>query len=302
LLNASLSDSTWKQYNAVHRKWTDFCNKTKADQWKPSVVNILQFLTEIYSSGLGYVAINTARSALSTILGSVEGYPIGQHPLINRLLKGVSRLRPPSSKYKFVWDVSQVLQLFKHWESDCNLSLKLLTLKTVGLLALCTAQRVQTLASLTRSNIHFSSSDLVIRVSSRLKTTKPGEGLIINLKKYSEEKLCIYSCLRHYMERTSNLSTSDFLLVCHQSPYKKATEQTISRWLKELLSLAGIDITLFSSHSFRHASTSKAVDIGVNIDTIFKTAGWTESSKVFGKFYKRPILDKDFCTSILSSS
>jgi len=258
-------------------------------------------LTELYTSGLGYVSINTTRSALSTILGSVEGHPIGQHPLISRLLKGVSRLRPPSSKYKYVWDVSQVLSLFRSWETNSNLSLKLLTLKTVGLLALCTAQRVQTLARLCTKCVHFSSDEVIIRVSSRLKTTKPGEGLIINLKKYPEESLCIFNCLRHYLDRTSSLNKSESLIVCHQTPYNKASEQTISRWLKELLALAGIDITLFSSHSFRHASTSKALDIGVNVHTIFKTAGWSKNSRVFGKFYKRPILDKDFCSSILST-
>jgi len=252
-------------------------------------------------SGLSYVSINSARSALSTLLGTVEGYPIGQHPLITRLVKGVGRLRPPSCKYNYVWDVSRVLSLIKSWGNNSTICMKLLTYKTVGLLALCTAQRVQTLSQLSICNVHFTKSEVVIKIPSRLKTTKPGDGLIMSLKKYPDDNLCIFNCLKVYIERTRPFRATDWLFICHQSPYKEASSQTISRWLKDLLLLAGIDVQLFSSHSFRHASTSKALDTGVSIDTIYKAAGWSQKSKVFGKFYKKPILEEDFSSSVLSS-
>jgi site-specific recombinase XerD len=299
LLTASLSDSTWKQYKSIFTKWSKFCENQSVDLWQPTLSSILKFLSILYSDGLSYVSINSARSALSTLLGSVEGFPIGQHPLVVRLVKGVGRLRPPSCKYNYIWDASQVLSLFLNWKANVELDLKQLSYKTVGLLALCSAQRVQTLVNITVDKVHFTPCEVVIRIASVLKTTKPGDGCIISLKKYPDEKLCIYKCLKLYIEKTSALRKSNNLFVSYQSPYERASSQTVSRWLKEVLKLSGIDINLFSSHSFRHSSTSKAVDSGVCLDTIYKAAGWSQKSKVFAKFYKKPLLNADFSSSIL---
>ena len=43
---------------------------------------------------------------------------------------------------------------------------------------------------------------------------------------------------------------------------------SLSRWLKTVLSLAGIDSTVYTGHSFRSASTSKASRLGIPLDTI----------------------------------
>ena len=59
-----------------------------------------------------------------------------------------------------------------------------------------------------------------------------------------------------------------------RAPHKAVSVQTISRWLKQCLELAGIDTAVYKGHSFRHASTSKAKSVGVSIDDIFLTGGW----------------------------
>ena len=51
--------------------------------------------------------------------------------------------------------------------------------------------------------------------------------------------------------------------------------------------LAGIDLNLFTPHSTRSASTSATVN-KVPIDTIIKTAGWSNDCTL-RKFYKRPV-------------
>ena len=60
---------------------------------------------------------------------------------------------------------------------------------------------------------------------------------------------------------------------------------SLSRWLKTVLSLTGIDSTVYTGHSFRSASTSKASRLGVPLDTILSTADWRNSGTFF-KFYK----------------
>ena len=52
--------------------------------------------------------------------------------------------------------------------------------------------------------------------------------------------------------------------------------------------MAGIDITVFTTHSVRSESTSKANNIGLSIKDIEKAAGGKGSS-TFRKHYKLPI-------------
>ena len=53
---------------------------------------------------------------------------------------------------------------------------------------------------------------------------------------------------------------------------------------------AGVDMGIFKTHSTRSASTSAASHLGVNIQTIMKTAGWT-NAKTFAKFCNKSISD-----------
>ena len=48
------------------------------------------------------------------------------------------------------------------------------------------------------------------------------------------------------------------LLISHIEPHREVKNCTISRWLKDMLNLSGIDTTQFKEHSTRSASTSKA--------------------------------------------
>ena len=53
--------------------------------------------------------------------------------------------------------------------------------------------------------------------------------------------------------------------------------------------MAGIDITVFITHSVRSATTSKVNNIGLSIKDIQKAAGWKGRS-TFRKHYKLPII------------
>ncbi len=70
--------------------------------------HFLDFLAELFEQGLQHRTINTIRSAVSMTHKQVEGTPIGQHPLVTRLLKGVYNKRPPMPKYSSTWDVDVV--------------------------------------------------------------------------------------------------------------------------------------------------------------------------------------------------
>lgn len=79
--------------------------------------------------------------------------------------------KPPKTKYEYTWDPKQVLnyleQLFPHDE----LTLEQLSQKTVTLLALVTAHRVQTLDAIKISNFIFQDDRILIKITDKIKTS-----------------------------------------------------------------------------------------------------------------------------------
>lgn len=111
-------------------------------------------------------------------------------------------------------------------------------------------------------------------------------------------------CLEDYINKTNSLRHNDYLFISYKRPHNKVSSQTLGHWIKNILLKSGIDTSIFSAHSTRHASTSSANRLGVSIDVIRKTAGWTESSSVFARFYNRDIISdpNQFANSILSAN
>ena len=126
----------------------------------------------MFDSKLSYSYLNMARSSLSTLLPSIDGVKIGDHPIVTRLLKGVRRERPPKCRYSVIWDVNLVLNLFRDWPENCNLPIRKLTLKLVGLLTILTAQRCQSIQSIRVDDIVFTSF-VQIKIGKQLKTFDP---------------------------------------------------------------------------------------------------------------------------------
>ena len=81
--------STQKQYQTYHRRWEEFCRSRHLNPFSASIENGLDFLYHQYENGLSYSGINTARSALSTVIFLPDGGSFGNHPLVSCLLKGV---------------------------------------------------------------------------------------------------------------------------------------------------------------------------------------------------------------------
>ena len=54
---------------------------------QPTVTDVIEFLTELFHSGIGYSCLNTARSALSTVIVFPDNTAAGSHPLVVRFMK-----------------------------------------------------------------------------------------------------------------------------------------------------------------------------------------------------------------------
>ena len=167
----SWRSGTGKQYHSYLERWEKFCSQNAIVENKASVENGIEFLASLYKDGLGYSAINTARSALSSALTIPGNVNFGNHLLVARFLKGVFELRPSLPKFNHIWDVSVVLGHLKTLQPICNLDLKALTLKLTMLLCLLTGQKCQTLSKLDTTLMQKLPGKYVFTLGEKLKTT-----------------------------------------------------------------------------------------------------------------------------------
>ena len=274
------------------KKWSDFCQTQNYNPFKPKVRQVIEFLTESFHKGSSYNTLNTERCAISLISKN----KIGKNDVIKRFILGCYKLKPTKSKYDTIWDIDVLLEYLEKMNKFEDLTLSELTYKTVTLLALCTAQRSQTLSKIKVKNIRDNGKNLKITITDIIKTSRPGvkQPTLILPKCEFRPNLCIYSCVKNYIARTNSIRIDQCkLFLAIKKPFKEVGSQTISRWVKLTLEKSGIDTKVFSAHSTRAASSSKAFQKGVDINVIKETANWSERSLVFAKYYNKPIIKKN---------
>lgn len=288
---ASLSDNSIKQYDVGLKKWWRYCKQNDTSVYEASIPTIIYFLTQRFKSGAQYGTLNSLRSALSLIIGPT----LSKDDRLIRFFKGVFRLRPPLPKYNVTWDTNIVLSYLRTKYPNEELSLDQLSKKCITLLALTTAHRVQTFSKIVVNNIEILSTKVIIKIPDIIKTTRLGaKQPILFLPFFTENlQICPATTLLCYVNRTRSLRGSNYLFVTSKRPHKAVTTQTLSRWIKCTLGESGVDISMFSAHSTRHATTSQARALGVNIDQIRNTAGWSGNSETFARFYNRVVTEQD---------
>lgn len=291
---SSITNSTMKQYNVGLKLWWTFCQSKKI-----SVPLLLEFLTFHFERGASYGSLNCYRSAVAQ-LASPE---LANDYRLKRFFKGVYGLRPNTPRYDTTWDPSIVLSYVKNLPQSINL--ETLTHKLAILLALTTGQRVQTLANIQIENIIKTQDNLLIKIPKRIKTSGPNKCQpLLTLPFFKQDpRICVASTILQYLDRTKDLRNDSLnnLFITLKKPYRNASSQSISRWVKHMLDKSGIDISLFKAHSTRHAATSAAARNGVSFDAIRLSAGWSEKSKTFANFYQRPLsTNQSFAQTILS--
>ena len=249
----------------------------------------MEFLTDLFKTGVGYSTINTAKSALAAVVVLPGGMSLGKHPVVTRFMKGVFEQRPSLPRYCATWDASLVLTHLGSFALN-DTTLKQLTHKLTVLLCLLTGQRLQTLVALETCHMDLHPDKCVFYIQRVLKTTKPGRHIApIVLNKYDNRELCIVRHLARYLQVTKAFRTEHSnLLISYRKPHKPVTEDTLARWVKCTLQGSGVNTALFSAHSTRGASTSAAARQGAPLELILKAANWTHAA-TFWKFYKREV-------------
>ena len=168
-------------------------------------------------------------------------------------MSGIFNKRPPQPKYPFVWDVETVLDFLRKLPGNDLLSDKLLTLKVSMLLSLLSASRVSEITNLRVDYLTKHSSVYTFAIPHLTKTCRSGKKPRPNLKFYNfpgDSKLCVCKTIGSYLERRNvwGIEESQFI-VSHIKPHKPVSPSTVSRWLRQVLAMAGINTEAFKAHS-----------------------------------------------------
>ena len=292
IIMSSWKSSTQKQYNVYIHKWIECCAQRQVNSLSPAVTDILRFLHTLYQQDVSYSTLNTACSALSTLLmnHSIGSHnPITTHPFVIRYMKGILNSRKPTPKYSETWDVNLVLDHLKTLHLLTELSLTVHSHKLA--MALTSGQRCQTLVASDIANMKQMEQCYVFNLEEHAKQNRPGNVFSsFCVRKYNQDNLCPYRALESYLDKTSVLcgTTTSKLFVSYIKPHKAIGTHTFGRWIEQLLQDSGIDTTTFKAHSTRAASVSK-VSNSLTTDTILKHVGW-KCDCVFRKFYHKPIV------------
>lgn len=91
-------------------------------------------LADLFNKGYLYCSLNAYRSTISSVHEEVDGYEVGQHPLVTRLIKGAFHERPPQPRYTQTWDVAKVTTYIEALGNNDSLQINVLTTKTVVLM------------------------------------------------------------------------------------------------------------------------------------------------------------------------
>lgn len=289
---SSWSLGTRKQYSTYIKKWLDHCKATHINSTSPKITEVADFLSHLFkTSNVEYSAMNTARSALSAIIEPINGQTVGNHPLIKRVMKGIFKTKPALPKYTVTYDASQVIKYLSSRPVNCDLSIQELTWKLATLMALLSAQRAQTLHILDLNFMHKDKDKYIFYINELTKTSRPSfHPEPLEFRSFpQDENICVVQTLNTYLDRTKlTRGECTKLFISVKAPHKAVLTCTISKWIKSTLAAAGIDITVFTAHSTRSASSSLAKAKGLPVSAITKAAGWS-NSKTFAKHYNKEI-------------
>ena len=140
-------------------------------------------------------------------------------------------------------------------------------------------------------------------ITEKLKHTRQGvHQQPLHFVAYKERKLCVLTHIKHYVEKTSSLRQDKQLPISFIRPHKAISKETISNWVTHFMKTAGIDTSVYKSHSTRAAMTSFLASKQIDIKKIFVAAGWSKE-EIFRKFYNCNItIPFNFGNSLLEAS
>ena len=278
----------------------------------PSIPQIAEFLNHLFKDkNLKPVTVAGYRTAVADGLGE-SGHIVSKSIELNRLLASFHRDKPRLNRSTPSWDLCLVLLTLTKppFEPLGEVSMKMLTYKTVFLLALASGKRRSEIHAWTHSSLSFKRNwsqvtlapSPVFLAKNQLASEGPDciKPVVIPALKPTLDKslvedrsLCPVRSLRFYLDRTKDLRKGKNLLFVSikEGHTKDISRVTISSWIKQTIILAYQNstetdqkVSQVKAHDVRSMASSLAFKGGVSLDQILQACFW-RSHGTFTNFY-----------------
>ena len=134
----SINPSTLRTYRRFWKIFAEWVNsRCPGSNFSPILV--CEFLHFKFSEGFSTSTLNSFRSSLNFFTSS--SFDLENNSFLKRLFKYFYQIRPFKPRYLTFWPVEKVLALLRSWHPLEDLTLRLLTLKTIALMALFSSDR-----------------------------------------------------------------------------------------------------------------------------------------------------------------
>ena len=194
-----------------------------------------------------------------------------------------------------IWDVNSLLDYLVKAPENADLSMNKLGGKLFLLIALSQMCRTNEIMQLNLDKMRIMGNGIEFTLPLLLKTMHPKtiarltKMKTMTIKAFAgNKKICPLTTLAAYIKRTKFVRgkiTNLFILTTAQVP-KAASRQSVVRWSKDLLTLAGLGS--FTVASTRASSTSRAIAVRCSLDEVISRCGWLSQS-TFVKHYLLPL-------------
>ena len=308
-------------YNSQWSQYVRWCVLEKLNPLELPIARLADYLTDLFNRGLKPATIEVHRAAISSVLRLTRPFTLEEDVLLRRLIRAMCLQRPKTFKPAPSWQLGVVVRQlmlppFTIKNSDGKIPIRLLTLKTVFLVAMATAARADELAALSREDHNLSFKQLrsgATECSIRpfagyyAKNATPEEipralsfagiGHLFGDRE-PDRLLCLVRAVTLYLKRTADLVRSDCQgrLFLHFRPGIKFRKSHISRWLVETILLTyehakweTCKLEGVSGHQVRGMAASWAYGKDTTLTEIRIAVGW-KSSSVFAQHYLRDVV------------
>ena len=265
--------------------------------------------------------LRNTQAALSHVYTSLRREDLTKHSsvslLVTSLVKSGTRL---PMRHTPVMPISYFVNMFRSWDMDDHLSVKMLRMKCIVLLALCLMLRPSDIAPraalfspgapATHSTLVFSEKHILFLEDGSATLTFFGTkndsqrtGFECHLQPHADPRLDPVTCLKNYLLRTkttrASLPNAPVFLTL-RAPYRALESSGIAGVLNESISLAGLGGRGYTARSFRPTGATHAVHSDVEPDKVRRLGRW-KTQDVFYFHYVQNIMPSTYTTDLLKS-
>jgi integrase len=287
LAASSATNDTLRVYKYGWKQFATWFNDQNFGDCVVSPTRVVNFLTVMFDRGYSYSFLNNVRTSISMTAPTWNGIALGKTDLVMACLHKIDKERPALPAYESAWSLDAIVDWIEALGPNSKLSMKLLRAKCIMLFKLITMARSADILAISWKTVKCQDSKLT-GFYKRLKNYRRDVSREFSLQKWDEyENLCVVRAWEEYLDRTKNIHRrNDRVFVGLQRPFKEITRETIAKTTLEAMANAGIDTSIFKSHSTRMAAATRALDNGATVDEVMRTGRW-RSRSVFERFYNR---------------